>query len=149
MQATVGYTRQDVVADDAISIKSFETVLPSYSEATLPSYTPLPTDTPQPSTSRSTRVTRLPPVPQSSQQILSISQSNLPLRFNGPQSTHPWSPKVVYPAPSRKKRPGAELNIFFRNARPATEALGHGDMSEVRVTPPRRTSLPRTNSGRS
>jgi hypothetical protein len=151
MQGTFGYRRQDGLADDAISIKSFETILPSYSEATLPSYTPLPTDTPTPSTSRPTRITRLPPVPQSSQQVLSISQSNLPLRFNGPKSTqsHPWSPKIVYPTPSGKKRLGAELNNFFRNARPATEPLGHGDMSEVRRTPPRRTFLPHTNSGRS
>ena len=141
------------LADDAVSINSFETILPSYSEATLPSYSPPASSdqatrhSTQPSTSPSatrTRVTRPPPIAQP--QILSISQSNLPLRFNGP--SHPWSPKIVYPnIPPRKRKPGPELNIFFRNNKPPTAALAHGDTSEI---PPfaRRPSIPPRTTGR-
>ena len=144
-------TSRDLL-DDGVSIHSFETILLSYSEATLPSYTPPPV----PASSRSqfaatsssqTRASRPPPVPKP--QILSISQSNLPLRFTGPQS-HPWSPKIVYPASStRNQRHAGELNNFFRGRRPTTEALAHGDTSEIPIFGRRRSPPPRTTSGRS
>jgi hypothetical protein len=152
-QASPGMHSRDFLSDDSVSIRSFDTILPSYSEATLPSYTAVsapPQPPPRTTSSRLPRVTGPPSVPNP--QILSISQSNLPLRFNGPQSSpsHPWAPKIVYPTPNstRKKRPGAELNIFFRSSRPATEALAHGDTSEVPILA-RRASSPRTTTGRS
>ena len=130
---------RDILFDDARSVHSFETILPAYSEARLPSYTPAaPGSTlsrfgpSSVATSSRTRMGLPPPVP--TPQILSISQSNLPLRFNGPRSRSPQyrSPKSAYSASSPpKKRPGAELNICFRNGRPSTDPLGHGDMSEV------------------
>ena len=140
-------TSRDVLADDAVSIHSFETVLPQYSEATLPSYTPRVTSSTRinATSSRTPGVSRLPPVRQP--QILSISQSNLPLRFTAPRSlpAQTWSPKVVYPALStHKRRP--ESNAFARGRRPIGEALAHGDTSEI---PIRRTSPPRMTPGRS
>src|SRR5271170_3986382 len=127
------------ILDDAVSIHSFETILPSYSEATLPKYTPPATASPHSShftssncsSSPRSHVSRPPPVPQP--QVLSISQSNLPLRFTGPQSpSYPWAPKIDYPTSTRRtKRPGAEINIFFRNNRPPTQAMAHGDTSDV------------------
>lgn len=153
-QASPGMHSRDSISDDSISIRSFDTVLPSYSEATLPSYTvsAAPPQPPTPVTSsRLPRVSRPPPVPNP--QILSISQSNLPLRFNGPQSSpsHPWAPKIVYPTPqsARKRRPGGELNIFFRSSRPAVEALAHGDTSSEVPILARRASSPRTTTARS
>lgn len=137
----------DILTDDAVSIHSFDTILPSYSEATLPSYSP-------PASSSHTRLPQAPPPasrttvvhPPREPQILSISQSNLPLRFTGPQS-RVWSPKLGESSiPSRKKRPGAELNIFFRNNKPPTAALAHGDTSESAPSALRRPSIPvRTN----
>ena len=140
-------TSRDSVADDGVSIHSFETVLPSYSEATLPSYTPPVTASTRSNatSSRTLRASRPPPVPQP--QILSISQSNLPRRFTGPRSlpSHPWSPKIVYPASStRKRRP--ESNTFALGRRPISEALAHGETSEI---PIRRISPPRMTPGRS
>src|ERR1700721_1044685 len=121
-----GNTR-DVFADDAVSIKSFDTILPSYSEAitafTPPAYSESSTSTSSASISTNIRpspqcitpprpgTTRLSRVPDP--QILSISQSNLPLRFNGP--SHPWSPRIVYPSSSRKRGTGPEPNVFFKN----------------------------------
>src|SRR5208282_6022133 len=137
-------TSRDFLADDAVSIHSFDTILPSYSEATLPSYTPsVTTSTRSNATSSQSRASRPPPVPQP--QILSISQSNLPRRFTGPQSSRPWSPKIVYAASStRKRRPG--LNTLAHGRRPIAEALAHGDTSEI---PIRRISPPRMTPGRS
>jgi hypothetical protein len=134
------------LADDAASVKSFDTVLPSYSEATLPKYEP-PAPASQQSSGSSSRprTSRPPSVPQT-QQILSYSQSNLPLRFNGPAPpSHPWSPKIVYPSATPKRRPGAELNIFFRSNKPATDPLAHGDTSVEAPTARRpSSSSPRT-----
>ena len=149
-------TSREVFADDAVSIHSFETILPSYAEATLPSYTP-PAAANRPSqysgnvasrTPSRTRVIRPPPVPQP--QILSISQSNLPSRFTGPQSpSFPWAPKIVYSASTKRtKRPEAEINISFRNTRPPTQAMAHGDTSDLPLIA-RRASSARVTPGRS
>ena len=143
-------TSRNFLADDVVSIHSFETVLPSYSESTLPSYTPPVTTSTRTNatSSRTSRLSRLPPVRQP--QILSISQSNLPLRFTAPQSlpSYPWSPKIGYPtSSSRKRRP--ESNAFARGRRPLNEAPAHGDTSEIpirRISPSRTT--PSRSSGR-
>jgi hypothetical protein len=146
---TATMTRRD--ADEA-SVHSFDTILPSYSEATLPSYTPRAptTATPryipesgasQPSSSR-TRATSLPSVTQP--QILSYSQSNLPLRFSGP--SHPWAPKIVYPSNNtRRTRVGLDLNVFSRS-QARSEALAHGDTSESPAAR-RRSSAARPSPG--
>src|SRR5271156_4814014 len=105
MADSLAFSTRDLFNDDALSVHSYDTVLPSYSEATVPSYTPAPSSTTSsrspPSASSHTpsrsRNTRPPPVPQP--QIMFISQSNLPLRFHGPQSSA-WNPKIVYPTSS-------------------------------------------------
>jgi len=48
----------------------------------------------------------------------------------------------------KRRKPGAELNIFFRNNKPPTEALAHGDTCEVPGLA-RRGSSSRTPTGRS
>ena len=159
---------REILADDTVSVHSFETILPAYSEPTVPKYTPPPSaatnqranrrlqraEEQQGAESRSltarvARPTSPPAVPQP--QILSISQSNLPLRYSGPQSSksNSWSPKIVYSsAPTRKTRPGPELNVFFRNNRPPVDPLAHGDTTDVPYRP-RHGSLGRNTGARS
>ena len=72
--------RQDILVNCASSINSFDTLLPSYSAATFPRYTPSTSCLSSLSTSPN-RI-RIPHEPQ----FLNVSQSNLPLRFKGPRS---------------------------------------------------------------
>lgn len=118
------------VLDDARSISSFDTILPAYSEATVPSYA---SSAFYPNRSRANNVVR----PSRDPQVLSISQSNLPLRFTGPRSNLRSSPADPVP----KKTPSGDM-------RPRA-ALAHGDTSmlqpfELRGHSP---SRPRTSSG--
>jgi hypothetical protein len=134
-------TSRDPFADDAVSIHSFDTILPSYSEATLPRYTPPANRVQFTASSTSPRpISRLPPVPKQPK-ILSISQSNLPRRFTGPQSNY-WAPKADAGTGSGKPRKrSADLNICFTSRAPSG-VLAHGDTSETPVIT-RRRSPPR------